>query len=307
MSATLRRGRRVAARDARPMAVLGAATIAFSGIYVALSHASPTTAAFFRCLYALPVLIGLAVREDRRHGPRTLAARAPVLLGGVFFAGDLVLWNASIADVGAGLATVLANIQVVLVPLLAWAISGERPGRGPMLALPVSALGVVLISGVLEHGAAGAHPGRGTLFGIGAGVAYCGYLLLLRRGGGDRRRVAGPLCDSTAAAMIVSLLMGLGLGDIHLVPVWPGAGWLILLALGSQVFGWLLISSSLPRLPAALGSILLTVQPAAAVALAAVILGEIPSALQIGGVALVLVGLLTVRGGGGAPGAGAPG
>ena len=45
----------------------------------------------------------------------------------MFFAADLILWHHSIADVGAGLATVLANIQVVLVPLVAWAVLAERP------------------------------------------------------------------------------------------------------------------------------------------------------------------------------------
>ena len=52
--------------------------------------------------------------------------------------------------------------------------------------------------------------------------------------------------------------------------------------------GWLLISVSLPRLPAAVTSLLLLVQPVAAVALAAVILGEEPSGLQIGGVVMIL-------------------
>jgi drug/metabolite transporter (DMT)-like permease len=286
---------RSALRDPRVLALLGAATIAFSGIFVRLSHTTPTTAAVFRCAYALPVLIALAVREDRRDGRRSWGERVPALLSGVFFAGDLVLWNASIGDVGAGLATVLANIQVVLVPLVAWALLGERPPRGLLVALPVSGLGVLLISGVLEHGSFGSHTGRGTVLGVGAGVAYVGFLLLLRRGGADRRRVAGPLCDATAVAGLCSLLIGLVLHNVHLVPTWPGAGWLLVLALSSQVFGWMLIGASLPRLPAATVSILLTVQPAGSVALAAILLGETPTLLQLGGVVLVLVGLLTVR------------
>ena len=49
---------------------------------------------------------------------------------GVFFAADLILWHHSIDDVGAGLATVLANIQVVVVPLVAWAVLSERPAAG---------------------------------------------------------------------------------------------------------------------------------------------------------------------------------
>ena len=43
-------------RNVRVCALLGAVTIAFSSILVKLSHASPSTAAIFRCVYALPVL-----------------------------------------------------------------------------------------------------------------------------------------------------------------------------------------------------------------------------------------------------------
>ena len=67
------------------------------------------------------------------------------------------------------------------------------------------------------------------------------------------------------------------------MPSWPSHGWLALLAVTSQVLGWLLISVSLPRLPAALTSVLLLVQPVGSVALAIVILGEDPSALQLAG------------------------
>jgi drug/metabolite transporter (DMT)-like permease len=64
------------------------------------------------------------------------------------------------------------------------------------------------------------------------------------------------------------------------------------LALTSQVLGWLLIATSLPRLPAAITSLLLTVQPVGTLALAALILGESPSGLQLIGVAVVVAALL---------------
>jgi drug/metabolite transporter (DMT)-like permease len=276
----------------RLCALLGAVTIAFSSILVRLSHATPSTAAIFRCVYALPILGLLAVLEDRRLGGRTWRERRAGLVAGVFFAADLLLWHHSIGDVGAGLATVLANIQVVLVPLVAWALLAEPPGRAVLIALPVSLFGVLLISGVVEHGAYGHDPTRGTLFGLGAGVAYVGFLLMLRQGGADLRRPAGPLFDATAVAAVLCVAAGLVIGDAHLVPTWPGAGWLITLALTSQVVGWLLIGTSLPRLPAALTSIILTVQPVGSVALAAVIFGESPTGLQLVGVALVLAALL---------------
>jgi drug/metabolite transporter (DMT)-like permease len=272
--------------------VLGAVTIAFSSILVRLSHASPSTAAIFRCVYALPILGLLAWREDRRLGPRAWRDRRVAVASGIFFAIDLILWHHSIGDVGAGLATVLANVQVVLVPLVAWALLSERPGRQVLAALPLALLGVLLISGVLENGAYGRDPARGAIFGLGAGIAYVGFLLLLRRGGADLRRPAGPLFDATATAAVLCIVAGLVVGDAKLVPRWPSAGWLLTLALTSQVLGWLLITTSLPRLPAAMTSLLLTIQPVGSVALAFLIFDESPSSLQLVGVATVLAGLV---------------
>ena len=280
-------------RNVRVCAVLGAITIAFSSILVRLSHASPSTAAIFRCVYALPLLGLLAWREDCRLGSRPWRDRRIAIASGVFFTVDLILWHRSIGDVGAGLATVLANIQVVLVPLVAWAVLSEMPGRQVLAALPLALLGVLLISGVLEQGAFGRDPARGAAYGLGAGVAYVGFLLLLRRSGADLRRPAGPLFDATATAAVLCTIAGVIIGDARLVPTWPSAGWLITLALTSQVLGWLLITTSLPRLPAALTSLLLTVQPVGSVALGAMILGEAPSSLQLVGVAMVLAALVS--------------
>src|SRR3712207_7770764 len=76
-------------------------------------------------------------------------------LAGVFFAADLIFWHHSIADVGAGLATVLGNLQVVLVAFIAWVLLGERPADRMFVAVPVALLGAVLISGLLEDAAFG--------------------------------------------------------------------------------------------------------------------------------------------------------
>jgi drug/metabolite transporter (DMT)-like permease len=282
----------IAERNVRACALAGAAMIAFSSIFVRLSHASPSTAAIFRCAYALPLLGTLAVLEDRRLGRRGWATRRHALLAGVFFATDLIMWHHAIEDVGAGLATVLANVQVVLVPLAAWALLAEPPSRRVLASLPVALVGVLLISGAVEHGAYGRDPGRGALFGLGGGVAYVGFLLLLRRGGRDLRRPAGPLFDATFVACLVAVAAGAVVGDARLIPVWPGAGWLVLLAVSSQVVGWLLITASLPRLPAAVTSLLLLVQPIGSMILAAIIFGESPDPLQLVGVGAILAALL---------------
>lgn len=273
-------------------AVIGALTIAFSAIFVRLADVEPSTAAFFRCAYAVPPLAVLAWYERRRYGPRAPGQARLAWLAGVFFAADLVLWHHAIDLVGAGLATVLGNTQVVMVPIAAWLLLGERPGARVAVAVPVVLLGVVLISGVIGGGAFGRNPLLGVLFGALTGAAYAGFLLVQRRANADHRRPAGPLLDATLSAAIVSLVVGLPLGEIDLVPTWPAHGWLIALGLLVQVVGWLVISISLPRLPAAVTSVVLTIQPVGSVLLGIWLLAEAPSALQLLGVAFILAGLL---------------
>ncbi|MDQ2935554.1 MAG: DMT family transporter, partial [Chloroflexota bacterium] len=292
-SGALRRGGVFEALAARPVlaAALGALSIAFSAIFVRLADVAPATAAIFRCLYALPALYLLASMERRRYGPREAGQRRLALVAGLFFALDLVLWHHAIGAVGAGLATVLGNTQVLIVPVLAWLLLGERPDGRVLLSIPLVVAGVVLISGVLGGRAWGANPTLGVLLGIGTGFAYAAFLLVQRRANRDLRRPAGPLFDATLAAAVGAAVIGFPLGEVNLVPSWPAHGWLLLLGLGVQVGGWLLISISLPRLDAALTSVLLTIQPVASVLLGMVLLTEAPSQMQLLGVLAILSGL----------------
>ena len=273
-------------------ALAGALAISFSGILFRAAHVSPTTGAMYRCLLALPVLWPLAYLENRRYGPRPLRQRMLAWLAGVLFALDLIAWHYGIEQVGAGLATVLGNLQVVFVGLLAWVILGERPSNRSLAAIPVALFGVLLISGVLESGADGKNPGLGVVYGILTALFYSGFLLVLRAGNEDIRRPAGPLFDATLVSGLTCIPIGLALGNLDWTPGWPAWGYLLLLAWSSQALGWLLISITLPRLPAAVTSVLLTFQPVLTVLFAWAILGESPSPLQLGGVALVLCGLL---------------
>jgi drug/metabolite transporter (DMT)-like permease len=187
---------------------------------------------------------------------------------------------------------VLGNTQVVLVGLLAWVLLRERPNRGSLLAIPLVAVGVVLVSGVLEHGAYGSSPGLGTLYGVCTGLAYTGFLLALRQGQRGLVGPAGPLFDATLAGAVGCALAGWAIGDLDLTPSLAATGWLVLLAMSSQVIGWLLIAISLPRLPAVVTSVSLTLQPVCSVLLAALILGESPSGLQLAGAATIVAGLV---------------
>jgi drug/metabolite transporter (DMT)-like permease len=191
---------------------------------------------------------------------------------------------------------VLGNVQVVLVAVIAWAVLGERPVRSTLVAIPIALFGVVLISGMIGSGAYGDDPVMGVVYGLLTAVFYSLFLLTLRQLGDPERSPAGPLFDATLSAAVCAGIVGLVFGNIDWVPDAEAQAWLVLLALSSQVLGWMLIATSLPRLPAVLTSIVLMLQPVTTVLLGALLLDEAPSAVQLSRVAIVLtaVGFATV-------------
>lgn len=280
----------IAARP-RLAALVGALCIAFSGILYRFAEVTPETATVFRSLYGLPILGLVALAERRRYGPLPVRTRWLSVAAGIFFAADLLAWHHAVDAVGAGLATVLGNLQVLVVGLVAWALLGERPPRSVIQAVPIVLVGAVLISGFVGSGAYGSDPALGVALGLLTAIAYAGYLLVIRHGSRDIRRPAGPVAISTASTMVVAIVVGTLLGELDPVPRWPSHGWLILLGVTSQSVGYLAISLSLPRLPAAVVSIILLAQPVATVVLARVLLAETPSVYQLGGVLLIIGGI----------------
>jgi drug/metabolite transporter (DMT)-like permease len=115
---------------------------------------------------------------------------------------------------------------------------------------------------------------------------------MLRANTKELPHVAGPLADATGGAALASLVFGLALGQMRFSVPLHALGWLVVLALTSQTLGWLLITSALPHLPAAVSSLLLLFQPAASLVLAAIVLSERPTPLQLLGAALVCGGVL---------------
>lgn len=276
--------------DPRLLAVAGSLCISASSLLVKLSGTSAGTSVFFRCLLALPLLIPLALAERRREG------RQPVvlpLIAGVLLGIDLVCWAEAIGAVGAGIATVLVAVQVVIVPGLAFAFLGERPGGRYLAAVPVMLGGIVLAGGIADPSAFGPSPVYGTVTGVVAGLAYAGYLLLLRRGtkpGGQVRSV----CLATVSAGAVAVAVGAPWHGVDLTPGWAAFGWLVALAVCGQAVGWLLVAAALPRLSSSTGATLMLMQPIGAVVLGVLLLGEAPSALQLSGCAAVVAAVCFV-------------
>ncbi len=291
----------------RVWALTGVVIISFSAVFVRLAGVSPSTSAFFRMAYSLPVLITLAWLW-RKGDTRPLKYRLMAIGSGLILALDLSVWHWSIDLIGAGLATVLANIQVVFVGLLSWLLFNERPARRSLWIVPVIFTGAAIASGLGQEGAYGADPILGTALAFLTGILYGGFLVLFRASNRARVRPAGPLRDATLGAAAGILLVGLFDPGFSLAPVWPEHGWLLALALLPWLLalallphtvGWLLISNALPRLPGLETSVLLLLQPVLTMVWGLLLFAEILSPVQWTGVFIVLcgIGILSLSGG----------
>lgn len=274
-------------------ALVGATIISFSAIFYKLSGADALTGGFFRVAFALPVLFVIwwsRRRLDRRpRRDRVIAFAAGIALGL-----DMWVWHTSIEYIGAGLATLIANTQVVLVAIAAWLIFGDRPRKLVIAAIPVVLLGVSLVAGVGQGDAFGEDPVRGTLLALAAAFFYTIFILVLKFANSSQAPAAGPLLDVTAGGVLTILAIGYFGPGIDFSFHWPSTGWLLALAIGPQVIAWLLIGYALPRLPASETATIVLAQPALTMVWGAIIFSERPSVTQIVGAVVVLMGVALV-------------
>ncbi|HLF43987.1 MAG TPA: DMT family transporter [Acidimicrobiia bacterium] len=271
-------------------ALAGALAISFSAIFFGLSGVDPLTGAFFRVAYALPVLVVIWLTV-RQRDQRTWQKRLLAFGSGFLLAVDMVAWHNAIGHIGAGLATLIANSQVVFVAIAAWLILGERPSRRIVIAIPVVLIGVAMVSGLGRGDAFGSNPLLGTLLALVSAMFYAGFILVFRASNNIQAPPAGPLMEATAGGVVTMLFFGAVTGGIDFTPTWPAHGWLIALAFGAQVGGWLLIGFALPRLPAVETATIILVQPVLTMIWASIIFDERPSPIQLTGAALVLAGV----------------
>lgn len=274
-------------------ALAGAVIISFSAVFFALSGVDPVTGAFFRTAYALPAL-ALIWLIRRPPGGRHRRARLVGMGAGLALGLDIVSWHTAIDLIGTGLATLLANTQVVLVGVIAWLLLGERPRKQLFWAVPMILVGVALVSGLGQGDAFGTNPIAGTGLALLAALFYALFLLGFRHSNPTGVAAAGPLMEATGGAMGATVVVGLLWTGIDLTLSWPAHGWLLALALGAQVLGWLLIGYALPRLPAVETATVILIQPALTLFWGVLIFGERPSALQTLGAIVVLGGVAYV-------------
>ena len=280
----------------------GVVLISFSAVWVRLADIEPARSAFLRNAYALPIFAGL-IWWSRRRSPEP-ERRIPwggivpvAVLAGVFLGSDFIAWHASIAIIGAGLGTVLPNIQVVFVSIIAIFVFGERPHGGFWFALPLVLVGIWFLG-------VGGDPvlaGGSMLLGIGLGVLtalfYAVYLIGLRLARLRRpaSRSLEVIASATVGAAVLTGVFALFQGVAGPAATLDDNGWMLAYAFGSQVLGWLLITSSVHLLPASITAVALLLQPVLAMVWGATLLDEPIGTVEVAGAGILLLGVVVAH------------
>lgn len=269
----------------------GAVCISFAAPLVTAVDVGASASAFYRMLFGSAILFGwvLIRAEDRANWRRGWLAS---LIAGVVFAADLWLWHRSINWVGPGIATLLANLQVLVLAMVGWLLLRESAGWRLWAGIVAALVGLWLLVGVGWSGLTDDFR-SGVWFGLATAVAYASYVLVLRHS----QQAAVPL-SPVLRLFQVTLCCGVVLfavtvleGDSLVIPTVVDGVYLVLLGLLAQVFGWVLISRGLPHLAASLIGLLILLQPALAFVWDLLFFDLNVTALQLFGFGLALAGI----------------
>jgi inner membrane transporter RhtA len=180
------------------------------------------------------------------------------------------------------LATVAA---IEFVATIAIALIGVRTVRN-LVALLVAVTGVFFLIGFQRSG-----DGLGVLLAIINAVLFGVYIVLghaISRFGG----AAG--IDRLGAAMLVALVVAMPIGVADVIPVLSKPV-LILAGIGvgvsSSVIPYICDQLAMARLPRATFAPMLTLLPATAAIVGIVVLAQVPSWAEVGGILLVAIGV----------------
>jgi len=270
----------------------GAILISTTSIFVKLAHVGPTISGFYRMGFGgVMLLVGLlALGQWRRL---RLADVLWLIVPGVAFAIDLMLWHRSIIYVGPGLATLLGNFQVFLMALAGFVIYREKLGWMFLAGVALAFVGLYLLVG-LDWSQVGAQYQLGVVLGIVTGIAYAIYMLSTRhaqRSGHVQLAPAQLLCVSSLLSALVLAIAALLEGESFRLPDVQAWSSLLGLALFGQVFGWVLLTRAMPQLPASLIGLLLLLQPALSFVLDVILFARPTHLFDWLGVTLSLAGI----------------
>jgi drug/metabolite transporter (DMT)-like permease len=256
----------------------------FGGIFAALTFASGPVVAFYRLWLGATLLTIITYSIGQRLSWATIRHTWP---GGVFLAGDMIMFYSAVRLTSIVDVTVIGAFQPALVLLVARRMFNERLGRWDVFWIIVAMAGVTIA--VLGPSSAVHHRLEGDLLSVGALLSFTAYWLLSKRAREKTQAMEYTAGVTIVAAVVTSVFVlasSQALTRVHPMD-WV---WIVLLALvpGS---GHLLMNWAHRFVDASVSSALSCLAPLVAAVLAIPILGQSLSALQVVG---ELIGLTAI-------------
>jgi inner membrane transporter RhtA len=207
----------------------------------------------------------------------------------------LVAWGAVLAVMNSCFYLAIERLPlgtvaaIEFLPVIALAALGARSGRNA-LALVAAAGGVYLLTDVQLEG----EP-LGVALAFANAVLFALYIVLGHR---VAQRPGGGGIDGLGASMLIALVVVTPLGGWEVLPVLAdpvalAAG--IGVGISSSVIPYVCDQLAMARLPRATYALLVSLLPATATVIGVVVLAQVPSGLEVAGVALVVAGVAIHR------------
>ncbi len=269
------------------------AAISTGAILIRLSDAPSAVAAFYRVLFTTLPLLPVAIWRYRDEFARI--QRRDLLFAGVSglaLAVHFATWFESLEWTSVAASVTLVQAQPLFVALGAWLLLRERLTGEMVLGIVVAMTGMVVMSlADLLAGAPGSDPLRGNGLALVGAVAAAGYVLA---GRSVRQRL--PLIPYVVIVYGVCTvcLFGVAVAQGNSLTVYPAREWLLFLGLaaGPGLLGHTVINWALAHLESSVVSVSLLGEPVGATVLAVVLFAEIPAAVTVAGMIVVLGGIV---------------
>lgn len=280
-----------ASRFAFPLFLLGSIVLSAGPLFVRLADVGEVQSAFWRLAIGAPLLFLLVRATASRDGAPARPPRITIwlILGGIFFAGDLAVWHLGITRTAMANSTLVGNSAAFLFPVWGYLTMRRWPTKTAGFALAMAACGIALLAG--QSASISREHLTGDLLCLVAAIFYTAYLIVMDKG----RQGHGALPALAFATLVGAIVL------FPLALIAPGAFWptdwtpLLLLALSSQVLGQGLIIYALPQLPPVASGVGLLIQPAFSGLLGYLWFGEVLALADIAGIALIFTAILIVR------------
>ena len=269
---------------------VGVIAISWAAPLIRLAHEAPVLViAALRLSIAAPPMAVLALATGGTGQWQRLRRRdlALLVMAGVALAAHFAFWIASVQRTSIMASVVLVTMQPLFVAVIARLTLRERLNRWVVAGIVVGGAGALMLAGA-DLGDAGSL--AGDLMAL-AGAFLASVYFVIGRGARARMSTAayGAVVYSVTALVLLALVVVTG------TPVGgaPREAYLFiaLLALGPQLIGHNALNWALGSLPAAVVAVVVLGEPVGATLIAAVVLDEVPRALQWAGAVVLLAGV----------------